>query len=74
MTQFWRDIILLTVNGKLISWHPGITVEELLKIIGNKFPIVVVKVNGKHISKKDFTTYKIPDGAEIYTVDIIAGG
>jgi thiamine biosynthesis protein ThiS len=57
-----------------MEWHSSLTIDELLKILGNKFPIVVVKVNGKHISKKDFSTYEIPDGAEIYTVDIISGG
>ena len=67
-------MILLTVNGKKVSWHPGMNIDELLKTIGNDFPIVVVKVNGKHISKKEFGTYEIPDNAMIYTVNIIAGG
>jgi thiamine biosynthesis protein ThiS len=65
---------LLTVNGKKVAWHSGLTVDELLKILGNNFPIVVVKVNGKHIPKKEFGTFEIPDDAEINTVDIISGG
>lgn len=57
-----------------MSWHPGLTVEEILKSLDEKISIVVVKVNGKPILKKEYSSYKIPDGAEVYTIDIIAGG
>jgi len=71
---YWSGNITITVNGKKFPWHPGLTVEEILKELDEKFPIVVVKVNGKPILKKEHSTLKIPDNAEVNTVDIIAGG
>lgn len=65
---------MINVNGEKMSWHPGLTVEEILKSLDEKISIVVVKVNGKPILKKEYSSYKIPDGAEVYTIDIIAGG
>ena len=65
---------MITVNGQQISWHPGLTVAELLQNLDEKFPIIVVRVNGMTISKKEFDTFKIPDKAEVNTVEIIAGG
>ena len=65
---------LITFNGKEFAWHPGLTVDELLKNQKDIFPIIVVKVNGRPILKKEYTTYEIPDNSEVNTVDIIAGG
>ena len=65
---------MITVNGQQISWHPELTVDEILQNLDEKFPIIVVRVNGRTISKKDYGTFKIPDKAEVNTVEIIAGG
>ena len=62
---------MITVNGNKMEWTPGLKVDDILKKIENKFPIVVVKVNGKHISKKDYNSYEVPDNSEIYIIDII---
>ena len=65
---------MITVNGNKMDWHPGLTVEEVLSNITENLAIVVVKINGKPILKKQYSTYEIPDGAEVNTIDIIAGG
>jgi thiamine biosynthesis protein ThiS len=67
---------VITLNGKELAWHPGLTVEEVLKYMdeSDKFPIIVVKVNGRPILKKEYSTFEVPDNAEVNTVDIIAGG
>ena len=74
----WKNTMelyqLITFNGKEFAWHPGLTVDELLKNQKDIFPIIVVKVNGRPILKKEYTTYEIPDNSEVNTVDIIAGG
>ena len=64
---------MITVNGKQMEWRPGLTVEEILKYLKNVYP-VIVKVNRKPILKKQYSTFEIPDGAEVNTIDIIAGG
>ncbi len=65
---------MITVNGNKMTWFKGITIEHILNNLGNKFPIIVVKVNGRYIPKKEHNTFEIPDNAEVNTVDIIAGG
>ena len=65
---------MIIVNGTETAWRPGLTVQQLLKELGNNFPIVVVKIDGRPVPKKEFNTFEIPDGAEVNTVDIIAGG
>jgi thiamine biosynthesis protein ThiS len=61
------------VNGKQMDWHKGQTVEEILKNFNFEYPILV-KVNGKPVLKKQYSTFEVPDSAEVITVDIIAGG
>lgn len=65
---------MITVNGNKMEWRPGLTVEEVLKGLDEKPSIVVVKVNGKPILKKEYRTFEVPDKAEVNTIDIIAGG
>ncbi len=65
---------MITVNGTQMAWHSGLTVEEVLKNLDEKFPIIVVRVNGITVSKKEHSTFRIPDKAEVNTVEIIAGG
>ena len=65
---------MITVNGNNMDWRPGLTVEEVLSSITENLAIVVVKVNGKPILKKQYSTYEVPDGAEVNTIEIIAGG
>ncbi|WP_455392373.1 sulfur carrier protein ThiS [[Eubacterium] cellulosolvens] len=62
------------MNGNKMDWRPGLTVEEILASLAEAFSIVVVKVNGQPILKKHFSTFEVPDGAEVNTVEIIAGG
>ena len=64
---------MIILNGEEKPWHNGLTLEEILLDLDNKYPIVV-KVDGKPIMKKYFKTFQIPDGAEINIIDIIAGG
>jgi thiamine biosynthesis protein ThiS len=65
---------VITVNGEEMAWREGLTVEEILIRLDDDFSIVVVKVNGKPVLKKEYPTFEVPDGAEVNTVEIIAGG
>lgn len=65
---------MITLNGKELAWRDGLTVEEILNSLDDDFSIVVVKVNGKPVLKKEYPTFEVPDGAEVNTVEIIAGG
>ena len=65
---------MITVNGNKMEWRPGLTVEQLLTDLEENLAIILVKVNGKPILKKEFGTFEVPDGAEVNTIEIIAGG
>lgn len=57
-----------------MDWHEGLTVGEILNNLKENLAIIVVKVNGKPILKKEFNTYIIPNNSEVNTIEIIAGG
>lgn len=57
-----------------MKWRPGLTVEEILDNLKEDLSIIVVKVNGKPVLKKEYGNFEVPDNAEVNTIDIIAGG
>ena len=65
---------MITVNGNKMKWRPGLTVEEILTELQDQFSIVVVKVNGRPVMRKEYSTFQVPDSAVVHTVDVIAGG
>ncbi len=62
------------MNGEKKEWQPGLTVEEILNNLDYDFPIVLVKINGKPILKKQYGSFEVPDNAQVNTINIIAGG
>lgn len=62
------------VNGKQHPWRPGLTVAALLAEHGASRLPVVVRVGPKTVSRKDFDTFEVPDGAEVYLIHMVAGG
>jgi thiamine biosynthesis protein ThiS len=57
-----------------MEWRPGLTIEEILNNLKENLSIIVVKVNGRPVLKKEYGTFEVPDNAEVNTIDIIAGG
>ncbi|MBN2066427.1 MAG: sulfur carrier protein ThiS [Candidatus Thermoplasmatota archaeon] len=64
----------ITVNGKSVPWVKGETVTALLTRMKYTFPLVVVKINNNVISKKEFATTAIPNGADVAVIHMISGG
>jgi len=64
----------ITVNKKTVDYVPEETVQALLKRLRYTFPLVIVKINGNHIPRKDFQTVTIPDHADISVIHMISGG
>lgn len=67
---------MITVNGKRMEWHEGITFEEIYRFLGYTIsnPPVLVKVDGNTIRKGERESFKIPDGAEITVAGTLRGG
>ncbi len=64
----------ITINDEEMSWNQGMTVRQMLDAMPGQLHMVVVRVNGKMVSRHDWDTATVPDGAKVEVVDIIAGG
>lgn len=66
---------LIRINNKEeIEWEPGLTVTELLRRLRYTFPAIIVTINGEVIAEEEFPTRRIPDGADVRVIHLIAGG
>jgi thiamine biosynthesis protein ThiS len=65
---------MIRVNGREHPWREGLTIADLLKELGDPYPYAVVRVNEKRVSRPHFERTRIPDGAEIYLIPLVAGG
>ena len=64
----------IKVNGSGQDYVKGETISELLVRMRYKFPLVVVKVNGKVVPKDDYPTSKVPDRSKVEVIHLISGG
>ena len=64
----------IQVNGKQVDWIKNESVQELLKRMRYTFPLVVVKINDKVVSRKDFSEVLIPDNSKVTVIHMISGG
>ena len=64
----------LTVNKKTVSYVEHETIQDLLKRLKFTFPLVIVKINGTHISRDKFSETMVPDAADIQVIHMISGG
>lgn len=66
---------MIRVNEQYEVAHvPGMTVQDLLDALRFSFRMIVVKVNGQVVLRKDFRTTEVPDGAEVQAIHLISGG
>lgn len=63
----------MIVNGKERDIEPGTTIEELIQTMGFPKNIVVVKVNGKRISREEYHT-KLDNNSNVEIYSLIGGG
>ena len=50
------------------------TVQDVLDALKLSFRMIVVKINGKVVLKRDFATTEVPDGTEMQAIHLISGG
>ncbi len=66
---------MIRVNEQYdVDYVPGMTVQDLLDALKFSFRMIVVKVNGQVVLRKDFRTTEVPDGAEVQAIHLISGG
>ena len=65
---------MIRVNGKKVSWHEGMTVADLLKVLSDSDHYVVVRINEKHVSRPFFEKTLIQDNSDVFLIPMIVGG
>ncbi len=66
---------MIRVNDQYeVEWRPGMTVQDLLDTLRFTFRMIVVKIDGRVVLRRDFGTTEVPDGAEVQALHLISGG
>jgi sulfur carrier protein ThiS len=65
---------MIRVAGKDLPWRPGMTVADALKESGEAHDYPVVRIGEHYVSRPNFATTPVPDGAEVLLIPMIAGG
>jgi thiamine biosynthesis protein ThiS len=67
-------MMTIEINGKEQAFVENETVKQLLKRMNYIFPLVVVKINGTVVPRKDFSEVIVPDESTINILHMISGG
>ena len=66
---------MIRVNAQYdVEYRPGMTVQDVLDALKFSFRMIVVKIDGKVVLKRDFATTEVPDGIEMQAIHLISGG
>jgi thiamine biosynthesis protein ThiS len=65
---------MILVGDKEMIRQPGMTLAQVMETLEDGQLHAVVRLNGKLVSKPDFDSTPVPDGAEIQLLPLIAGG
>jgi len=65
---------MIYLGEEEIPWHAGITIKEVLEIIGVNHSSIMIVVNEVIVPQDDWSNLLIPDHAKIRIAPIISGG
>lgn len=66
---------MIKVNKKeTVEWREGMTVQDVLDIMGYIYPQITVTVNDRLVQREDYHTHEIPDGADVNVFHLAHGG
>jgi len=66
---------VIRVNAQYdVEYRPGMTVQDVLDALKFSFRMIVVKIDGKVVLRKDFATTEVPDDTEMQAIHLISGG
>jgi sulfur carrier protein ThiS len=65
---------MIYFEDKQIPWHEGLTVAAMLALLEDGHLYAVVKMDGRLVSRPHFSTTRVPDGARVTPIPMIAGG
>lgn len=65
---------MIRVAGKERPWRDGMTVADVLRECGDSHDYPIVRLGEHYVTRPNFETTPVPDGAEIFLIPMIAGG
>jgi sulfur carrier protein len=65
---------MLMVNKEPMEYEQGMTVQDILDRRKYTFRMITVIVNGKIVSRENYSSFKIKDGDNIDVIHIMSGG
>jgi thiamine biosynthesis protein ThiS len=65
---------MIRAKDQEVQWHPGLTIKEVLELLGYPNRLVYIRINGKRVSVREWDTYEIPDGAKVDVFPVVLGG
>lgn len=64
----------IIVNGDKIPYEDNMTVTRVLQVMNYIFRMLIVRINGTLVQKKDYPTTVVPEGANVEVIHLISGG
>ncbi len=65
---------MIRVNGENLEWRNGMTVRDVLRQMNYTFPLLIVRIDGRLVSRSDYDTTEVPDGTSMDAIHMISGG
>jgi thiamine biosynthesis protein ThiS len=65
---------MITIDDKQMPWQQGMTLAQAMASLQDGYDYAVVRLNGKPVSRPNFSTVSVEFGAVIETLPLIAGG
>lgn len=65
---------MIRVNGEDLDWSDGMTVRDVLRLLDYRFPLLITRIDGRLISRSDYDTTEVPDGANMDVIHLMSGG
>lgn len=66
-------MILVNYRDK-IDWFEGMTIIDVFKAMGYDYALITVTVNGEFVPRDDYSSYQIPDEADVKVFHLAHGG
>jgi thiamine biosynthesis protein ThiS len=66
---------MIRVNDKWnITWHEGMTVNDILSACDFTHPHIAVSINGRLVPPDEYPARLVADGDKVHVIHIIGGG
>ena len=65
---------MIKVADKVVDWHEGMTITDLLNEINDPQPYAVVRIDNRYVSRPNFSKTAIPDNSEVFLIPMVVGG